>query len=365
MRPIVSCLQISKSFVEQKVLDSLSFDVMEGELFFLLGPSGCGKTTLLRIIAGIENQDSGQICISNSDMQAVAPEKRGVGMVFQNYALWPHLTVKQHIEFGLKSLKLPKSLSEQRVQDTAALLKISDLMARFPHELSGGQQQRVSLARALAPHPKLVLLDEPLSNLDPELRDEMRLELRRIQKKLNLTFIYVTHDRTEALSIGDRIAIINKGKLEQIGSPADLYFSPANSFVARFMGETNLLSGEFLISANGDAGIVSELGFISAPAHQKFEKSGLRLEFSLRPEDLKIKNEIKTVEDQTRVPAEIVQVIPLGIIAYIKLKLLSGRELTASVAMRRSQEFEAGMKVTVTTSWERIWLFNYLSDAQV
>ncbi|MDR2769160.1 MAG: ABC transporter ATP-binding protein [Puniceicoccales bacterium] len=234
---------IVKKFGSVIALDGVNICVNAGELFFLLGPSGCGKTTLLRLLAGFYVPDEGKIFFGDREVSKVPPHKRETGMVFQSYALWPHMTVAQNIAFGLQQKKLPKKEIEEKVEETLISVKMEAFAHRKPNELSGGQQQRVALARALAVRPKCLLLDEPLSNLDAKLRTEMRTEIRRICKEFQLTTLYVTHDQAEALSIADRIAIFSKGHVEQIGSPLEVYRKPQNQFVAHFVGETNFIPG--------------------------------------------------------------------------------------------------------------------------
>ncbi len=225
------------------VLQGLNLTVGDGELFFLLGPSGCGKSTLLRIIAGLLQPDSGQILLGEKDITSLPPEKRNTPMVFQNYALWPHLNVYENIAFGLRVRKMRERDISAKITELLAAVRLEDCMGRKIGSLSGGQQQRVALARALALDPPLILLDEPLSNLDAKLRDSMRYEIRRICKARGVTALYVTHDRREALSMGDRIAVLEKGNLRQTGTPRDVYRNPANRFTAAFLGDANFVTG--------------------------------------------------------------------------------------------------------------------------
>ena len=237
---------ICKSFVkDEKVLDAVNFDVNEGEIVAILGPSGCGKTTTLRIIAGFEMQSEGSLYLSDQPIDSkhhwVPVNKRKVGMVFQDYALFPHLTVEQNIRFGVqKSTKECNTL----IQTMLDLVGLEGMNKRFPHELSGGQKQRVALARALAPSPKVLLMDEPFSNLDAELKYTMRFEVKRILKQAKITTVFVTHDQKDALAIADKIVVMNKGKIEQFGTPQEVYHSPATPFVARFLSRSNLIEGE-------------------------------------------------------------------------------------------------------------------------
>lgn len=234
---------VSKSFGSTNVLNNLSLDISSGEFFFLLGPSGCGKSTLLRIIAGLERPDTGRVSIDGRDVTELAPQERGVGMVFQQYALWPHMTIAQNIRFGLETLRISAAARHNRMLEALSLVRMEAFAHRYPHQISGGQQQRVALARALAMQPRIILLDEPLSNLDATLRQEIREELLDLHRRLQTTMIYVTHDQEDALVLGTRIALLNGGVLEQIGTPEEIYSHPNTTFVARFIGESNLIPG--------------------------------------------------------------------------------------------------------------------------
>jgi spermidine/putrescine transport system ATP-binding protein len=236
-------------------VDDVSVSIRQNEFFTLLGPSGCGKTTLLRLIAGFEHPSLGRVLLSGDDISALPPYKRPVNTVFQSYALFPHMTVAQNIGFGLEMLGRPKSEITETVAAMLKLVRMEELKDRRTSQISGGQQQRVALARALAPRPKVLLLDEPLSALDYKLRKDMQIELKRLQSETGITFIFVTHDQEEALTMSDRIAVMNKGRIRQIGTPRDIYDRPAERFVANFIGETNFLEGE-LIGVNGTVGQV-------------------------------------------------------------------------------------------------------------
>jgi ABC-type Fe3+/spermidine/putrescine transport system ATPase subunit len=257
--------RIHKQFGSVTVLDDISLDIRSGELFFLLGPSGCGKSTLLRIIAGLMDPSLGRIFFSDRDVTALPTQRRNAVMCFQNYALWPHLTVRQNVAFGLDVRGLPAREREFRLEESLRMVQMEKLADRKPAALSGGQQQRVALARALAVRPDCLLLDEPLSNLDAKLRNDMRGEIRSICKSAGLTTIYVTHDQKEALSIADRIAVMRDGKVAQVGTGEDLYDRPSDSFVADFLGETNLLHGTVIGKDNGTAHVQTPLGILAAP----------------------------------------------------------------------------------------------------
>jgi len=241
--PAIGVRDVRKQFGDVTALAGVSFDVAPGELFFLLGPSGCGKTTMLRILAGLETMDAGTLEFSGQDTRSLPPHRRGAPMVFQNYALWPHLRVAENVSFGLVEQKRPKQEIATRVAATLQQVGLSGMGDRLPGELSGGQQQRVVLARALVLNPGVILLDEPLSNLDAKLRAEMREEIEALHRETGITFMYVTHDQAEALSLADRMAVMNEGRIEAIGTPLDLYRYPSNLFCADFLGESNLVPG--------------------------------------------------------------------------------------------------------------------------
>jgi len=249
--------RVTKKFGEVVAADNITLEIKHGEFFTFLGPSGCGKTTTLRIIAGLEMPDEGKVFFNEKDVTNDPPYKRNTGMVFQNYALWPHMTVFDNIAYGLKIRRLPKEEIRRKVYEVLELVKLRGLENRYPTQLSGGQQQRVALARALVIEPAVLLLDEPLSNLDAKLRIEMREEIKRIQKKLGITTIYVTHDQEEAMVISDRIAVMNQGRIMQVGLPKELYKHPRNLFVASFLGRCTIVSGKVIdISPEGYVTIV-------------------------------------------------------------------------------------------------------------
>ncbi|MFA6290719.1 MAG: ABC transporter ATP-binding protein [Victivallales bacterium] len=276
---------ISKQYLPgNPVLLPLDLCVNSGELFFLLGPSGCGKSTLLRIIAGFVKPDSGSVSFDRQDITSMPPEKRQTAMVFQNYALWPHMTVYENVAFGLNAAGIKNPDLDRSVKAALETVQLGDFHDRKPTSLSGGQQQRVALARALAVNPRILLLDEPLSNLDARLRDSMRVEIRRICKERQLTAIYVTHDRKEALSMADRIAVIDKGSIQQTGTPEELYRRPANRFVASFLGECNFISGRVISNEKGKTVVETALGNLTSTL--QVPDGNLETSVLIRPENI-------------------------------------------------------------------------------
>ena len=243
---ILELKNINKSYGDQKVLDNLSLSIKKNEFLTLLGPSGCGKTTTLKIIAGFENADSGELIFENNDISALPPYKRKVNTVFQKYALFPHMNIFDNIAFGLKLKKLPKDEIKNKVEEMLSLVALKGFEKRSVDSLSGGQQQRVAIARALINKPEILLLDEPLGALDLKLRKEMQIELKKIQQEVGITFVFVTHDQEEALTMSDTIIVMNKGIIQQMGTPQDIYNEPANAFVADFIGESNILNGTMI-----------------------------------------------------------------------------------------------------------------------
>ena len=286
----ISIRHLTKKFGSQPVLSDVNLEIGEGELFFLLGPSGCGKTTLLRHIAGFYEPDAGAIFFDQDDVTDLPTHRRGTGMMFQSYALWPHLSVAQNVAFGLEERKRPKAEIDQRVEEALELVQLGGMGRRRIQQLSGGQQQRVALARALVIRPRCLLLDEPLSNLDAKLRLEMRSEIRRICKEFGLTGNYVTHDRDEALSMADRMAIMDGGRLAQIGSPEEIYKNPASRMVAEFIGEVNFIEGRVIRESSRPGLYDVDVGFGTLRARPNNDEwnpvQGQSVELAVRPEAL-------------------------------------------------------------------------------
>ena len=308
---------ITKRFGNVTALNNVSLEIAPGELFFLLGGSGCGKTTLLRCIAGLESPTKGKIFFGERDVTALPTHKREAAMVFQSYALWPHMSVGQNIAFGLEERKVEKKEIQRRVEEALSMVKLEGFAKRDIDQMSGGQQQRVSLARALVVRPKCLLLDEPLSNLDAQLRLEMRSEIRRIVKENDLTGVYVTHDQSEALSMADRMAVMDQGVVDQVGLPEEIYRQPVSSYVAGFIGETNLLKG----TAEEANRVKTSTATLSAtPSVANWNPAlGAEVILSIRPEAVKIVN-----PTQADLSGKIVERIYLGSMIQYAVELADG-----------------------------------------
>ncbi len=285
----ISAHGVTKRFGANEVVGRASFSIEEGELFTLLGPSGCGKTTLLRLIAGFYTPDEGEIRFDGKRVNEVPPHQRGIGMVFQNYALWPHMTVAENVGYGLKLRDISHAEIRQRTAAVLRKVRLEKLEGRYPGQLSGGQQQRVALARALVLNPKILLLDEPLSNLDAKIRIQVRAEIRKLQKELGITTVYVTHDQEEALTLSDHIVVFNQGRLFQAGAPKELYERPKNRFVADFIGINNLIEGRVKSSDAGFVSIETALGELRALPNATL-KPGDRCIVCIRPENIALKD---------------------------------------------------------------------------
>jgi len=288
-KTIISVRDVTKSFGVFQALKGVSFDIRAGEFFSLLGPSGCGKTTLLRILAGFESPTSGEVYIDGEPMSDVPPYNRPVNMVFQSYAIFPHLTVHENIAYGLRKRGLSRAEQANRVEAMLDLVKMSGYGGRRSTELSGGQRQRVALARALVMQPKLLLLDEPLSALDKQLREQMQLELRRLQRTIGITFVFVTHDQEEALTLSDRLAVMSEGNVLQIDTPSGLYEAPRTRDVASFIGTMNFLDGRVASSVNGHAEVaVDGFGTVRVPSRGVPSEAGAPVSLAIRPEKLSV-----------------------------------------------------------------------------
>jgi putative spermidine/putrescine transport system ATP-binding protein len=330
--PAIRFLSVSRLFGDVRAVDDLSLDILDGEFFTFLGPSGSGKTTCLRLIAGFDHPSSGSIELHGKDVTSLPPYEREVNTVFQDYALFPHMTVGENIAYGLMIRKVAKEDRIRQVREMLDLVRMPGMEGRKPSQLSGGQRQRVALGRALILRPRVLLLDEPLGALDLKLRQQMQVELKAIQEKVGITFLYVTHDQEEALTMSDRIAVFNRGRIEQIGSPADLYEHPATPFVAGFVGVSNLMVGPLAVSLTGSADT-----------------------FAIRPEKIQILPAgSKPPEGRVTVEGQIREVVYLGMITRYLVAIDGGHELTVIEQNRdtTSMEVLAARGQRVLLAWD-------------
>ena len=321
--PALHLERIVKKYGKVKAVDDLSLKVRDGELLTLLGPSGCGKTTVLRCVSGFVKPDSGDIYLGDRKITEIPPQKRGIGLVFQNYALWPHMTVFQNLAFGLQIKKLSKIEIRQKVERALSLVQLEGFGDRYPRQLSGGQQQRVALSRALVLEPEILLLDEPLSNLDALLREQMRFEIAQIHKQAGITTIYVTHDQTEAMVISDRIAVLEKGRIMQLGTPLEIYSKPANKFVAGFMGTTNFIHGKVTLFDKDYAEVTTDDG-VTLTGRGRELKKGDEVDVAIRPESIKFLSSAETktpLNESNLYEAEVVRASYIGELIDYQLKI--------------------------------------------
>jgi len=328
-RPLLRIEGLSKRFGAFAAVDQLSLDIHPGEFFALLGPSGCGKTTLLRLIAGFERPSSGRILLDGVDLAPVPPYRRPVNMMFQNYALFPHLSVEANIAFGLKQEGLPRAEIAGRVADMLALVKLEGFGARRPHELSGGQRQRVALARSLVKRPRVLLLDEPLAALDKKLRDATRFELMELQRQLGLTFIIVTHDQSEAMIVADRIGVMDRGRLMQVAPPAEIYERPNSRWVADFIGDINVFEGR--VGDDGQCVEGTAAGRLRLAAKTDAEPRR-PVWVAVRPERIRISGEKPSDNTENCLSGIVVEIGYLGDLSIYQVRLADGSRITAARA---------------------------------
>lgn len=315
--------EVSKRFDAVTAVDRVSLAIEEGEFVSLLGPSGCGKTTTLGMVAGFLEPDAGRILIGGRDVTRQPPYRRSTGMVFQNYALFPHMTIADNVGFGLRMRKVPKTEMAARVRRALDLVRLPHAAERFPRQLSGGEQQRIALARALVIEPEILLLDEPLSNLDAKLREEMRIELREIQRRVGITAVFVTHDQAEALALSDRIAVMSRGRIMQVGPPAAIYDRPANEFVSTFIGQTTRLEGELAKGEGGRAVLRLDDGLVIQGAMVSGAEPRGRGAALIRPERIVVG--VTAVAGRNAVPGRIEHSVFLGMLIYYVVATPAGR----------------------------------------
>ena len=341
---------VSRVFGDVRAVDDVSFVIDPGEFFAMLGPSGSGKTSCLRLVAGFDSPDRGQVLLDGSDVSAVPPYDRNVNTVFQHYALFPHMSVRENISYGLRMQRVPAAEREERVTRALEMVQLDELGRRAPRQLSGGQQQRVALARALVNRPRVLLLDEPLGALDLKLRKEMQLELKHLQSHLGITFLYVTHDQEEALTMSDRIVLMRQGRIAQIGAPRDLYDRPASRYVADFIGETNLLPG--VVAESGDGMVVLRAAGTTLRALSDTPLApGAEAWLTVRPEAIELTDSEVTRQGWNRVAGTVREAVYAGSTLRVHVALESGQRLVAHVTS--STGVPIGAEVGLTWPVER------------
>ncbi|MGH2752066.1 MAG: ABC transporter ATP-binding protein [Actinomycetota bacterium] len=341
----VQLVDLTKRFGDFEAVRGINVDISAGEFFSLLGPSGCGKTTTLRMVAGFERPTAGRILLDENDMADVPPHKRNVNTVFQNYALFPHLNVSQNVAFGLRFSKPSKDEVRRRVRDALVLVQLEKFGDRRPHQLSGGQQQRVALARALILNPSVLLLDEPLGALDAKLRKSLQIELKALQEQVGITFVYVTHDQEEALTMSDRLAVMSEGEIEQIGTPQQVYDEPSSLYVADFLGVSNTMPGVAL-GANGTAGCRVKLGDYELLAGTGDLQARGEVVVVVRPERVHLETEAST--GANHVPGMVERVVYVGAISQVMVRLPFDRSLQVMVPNQGQEEsLRSGVTVSV------------------
>jgi putrescine transport system ATP-binding protein len=345
---------VSKRFGELAAVDDVSLDILKGELFAILGSSGCGKTTLLRMLAGFEQPSSGRILIDGVDMTSVPPYERPVNLMFQSYALFPHMTVEQNIAYGLRKERTPAAEISKRVAEMLALVKLEPLAGRKPDKLSGGEKQRVALARALVKRPKLLLLDEPLAALDRKLREHTQFELANLQYQLGTTFVVVTHDQDEAMTLATRIAVMADGRIAQVGTPGEVYEYPANRYVASFVGNINLIEGRATGNSNGRIQLRSDaLGADLAVATEERLDPGSAICVAVRPEKITISRQAPDSNDRNVLKGTVWDLAYFGDQSLYRVRLQSGAVLQVSAQnLRRSSKLTVEWDDEVFLSWD-------------
>jgi spermidine/putrescine ABC transporter ATP-binding subunit len=343
---------LTKIYGSERVVDAFDARIAAGEFFSLLGPSGSGKTTTLMMVAGFAPIDEGELIVDGRDLSAVPPERRGFGMVFQNYAIFPHLDVFENVAFPLRARGVPKAKVRERVAWALDLVQLRHVASRYSRQLSGGQQQRVAIARAIVFQPGIVLMDEPLGALDKNLRYEMQVEIKEIQQRLGMTVIYVTHDQEEAMNLSDRIAILNRGRIEQMGAPRDIYEHPANAFTARFLGEANLVLGTVLEAGSGEAVFRLRGGEVLRARSQDKLAAGLEAQLFVRPEKLVLSRPgEESVDCRNRLLGRVRRISFLGNTVRYAIELGTGASLTVD-AQNLSDGFRPAVGDEVAVAWK-------------
>ncbi len=353
--PYIQLENVGKTYENGHVaVDNISLDIYEGEFFSLLGPSGCGKTTLLRMLAGFESPTQGKILLDGEDLTVIPPHKRPVNMMFQSYALFPHMTVEQNIMFGLKQDRLAKAEIKKRTQEALDIVELTPYRKRKPHQLSGGQQQRVALARNLAKKPKIILLDEPLGALDKKLREQTQFELVNIQEELNMTFIMVTHDQEEAMTMSTRIAVMNNGRLMQLSTPSALYEYPQSRYVANFIGDVNIFDGHIVEKANDHTVVEDKSGNYFIANYGIDAAEGETVWLAVRPEKIRIskKEPIEKYKQNNYLSGEVWDIGYLGNLSIYHVMLENGEKVIVTRTNRlREEESEITWEDKVHLSW--------------